>query len=331
MARTQAKVLASIWTDPDWLALPERSKLLYLLVLSQPRLTLAGSIDVMPGRWARMLSPDTTEADTEAAADRLVRSGFVVLDDDELVVRSFTRHDLAIGAVNVNLVKGFWSAWAGIRSPMLRKVVIDNLPDAIWDREGVKRPDQAEQLRSEPQLELRLEPESEPSVDLLPASFFHHPPTVPTEVAGPPEPVQPEPLTDDEIDQQANRAVNLVCRQRAARQPGVTNPGAYARSIGENFDPAERAELRALIASGVPTEEAAAKVADPMHGFDAFGGPPATDPAAIQAAADKAKEAERATKAKLAEITAAPEVRMSREQIRALRSVPDPSTQEVAQ
>jgi len=162
MARNQATIYASFWSDPASTGLTSGAQRMYFLLLSQPKLSLAGALDVHPKRWAK-LAPDTTETDVEAALAELVEARFVVVHDDELVIRSFVAGDLCRGAVNVNLIKGMWSAWAAISSPVLRKVVVDEMSSKAWDREGVTRPNEAEELRSRPRLELPLRPESEPT------------------------------------------------------------------------------------------------------------------------------------------------------------------------
>ena len=166
MARTQAKIVTSIWTDPDWLALSSAAQRLYLMLLSQPKLTIAGCLDVMPARWAR-LSPDTDEAGILEALEELSEARYVVIDGDELIIRTFVSHDLGAGTLNSNLVKGMWSAWAGILSPTLRAVVVAEMPARVYDREGVDVPEEARKLRFPP----LSEPRSEPSVDLLPVPF----------------------------------------------------------------------------------------------------------------------------------------------------------------
>lgn len=165
MARTQAKVLVTIWSDDEWRETPSSAQRLYLLLLSQSRLNLSGCLDLMPARWANC-APDTTTDDIERDIAELERRRYIAVDREtgELVVRSFTEHDLAAGALNKNLIKGFWSAWAGILSATLRKVVVDALPDVVWSKSNGSTPPAAELMRSEPQLELPLQPQSEPSV-----------------------------------------------------------------------------------------------------------------------------------------------------------------------
>lgn len=149
MARTHGRILSTIWDDPDFLDLSGAAQRMYFLLISQKKLTLAGSLDFKPARWR--LSRDVTRADVEDALDDLEAHRFVVVDreTDELVIRTFVRHDSGYGR-NSNLLKGVWSAWASIESPVLRKVVVDNLPDELWEQEKAPAPGAAQQMRWSP-------------------------------------------------------------------------------------------------------------------------------------------------------------------------------------
>ncbi len=155
MARSYGKILAAIWADPDWAQLTRGAQHTYAMLISQPGLTLAGSIDLMPSRWARYAA-GLTEHDVRADLDELASARFVVVDHgtSEAVVRTIVRHDFDGARVNVNLVKGLWAAWAGILSATLRKVVVDHVPAPIWDRPGASAPEAAQQMRRSPRLEL---------------------------------------------------------------------------------------------------------------------------------------------------------------------------------
>lgn len=159
MARTQAKIVTACWSDPDWCSLPADAQRLYWLLISQPKLSLAGCLDLMPARWAR-LAGDTDEDDVNTSLEVLTMRRFVAVDDDELVVRTFVRVDLGVKA-NGNLVKGMWGAWRAIISPRLRKLVVDEMPDEVFDRCPDEVPDEARRMRSEPPLEWAFEPASE--------------------------------------------------------------------------------------------------------------------------------------------------------------------------
>jgi hypothetical protein len=148
MARSHAKILASIWTDPDWIALNSGPQRAYLLVLSQPKLSLVGVIDYMPTRWSGFAA-DTTPADFDAAVDELERARFVLVDraTSEIAVRSFARHDLP-PRPNINLLKGVWSAWSAVTSGRLRHEIAHELPDHLWSEKRCPPPKTAIEMRS---------------------------------------------------------------------------------------------------------------------------------------------------------------------------------------
>lgn len=163
MARSQAKLLVTIWSDDDWLATSAAAQRLYWLLLSQSRLNLAGCVDLMPGRWAA-LAPDTTVGDIESALAELEERRFVVVDQVtcEVLIRSFTAHDFKPGQWNKNLSDGLWRGWEGILSPKLRRVVVENLPEWLWERSADARPSAAERMRRSPRLEPDPKPRSQP-------------------------------------------------------------------------------------------------------------------------------------------------------------------------
>lgn len=182
MARSHGKVLAKVWQDPDWTSLPPRAQWLYMLLLSQPKLSLIGCLDYMPGRWARLAGGITADYIEDIIAD-LEDADYVVVDrdTDELLIRTFVRHD-GIENGNVNLRKGMWGAWKAVQSTTLRKVSVDNMPDGLWtDCDD----DEAQQMRrsepmeraSERALQRTSEQASEPSLIPNPSSTIPHTPT----------------------------------------------------------------------------------------------------------------------------------------------------------
>jgi hypothetical protein len=152
MARSHAKLLAAIWSDPEFIAMPTDAQRLYMLLLSQPKMSIVGCIDFMPARWAR-LAPDTTAVDVERSAWVLHEHRFVVIDlaTEELVIRTLVKHDGVRATANRNLLKGFWSAWEAIESAALQQAVTDQIPDDVWDAQKLPPPAAAlEMRRSEP-------------------------------------------------------------------------------------------------------------------------------------------------------------------------------------
>lgn len=148
MARQHAKLLAAIWSDPEFVVMPVDAQRLYMLLLSQPKLSIVGCIDFMPARWAR-LAPDTTAVDIERAAWVLHEHHFVVIDPatEELVIRTLVKHDGVRATANSNLLKGFWSAWSTVESAALRKVVTDQVPDEVWEAKKWPPPPAALDMR----------------------------------------------------------------------------------------------------------------------------------------------------------------------------------------
>lgn len=111
MARSHGKILVGVWIDPDFVDLTPMEQWAYFMLLSQPKLNLVGCIDRETG---------------------------------ELLVRSMTKHD-GLRTNNPKLMKGLWGAWTGIASPMLRAIAVDNMPDALFEADGV--PEAAKRLR----------------------------------------------------------------------------------------------------------------------------------------------------------------------------------------
>lgn len=177
MARSHGKILCRIWQDPDWRALAPREQWAFLLLLSQPKMSLVGCIDLMPGRWAALTNGMTTEV-LEVAIEGLVAARFVAVDreTDELLIRSFTRND-GIPTSNPKLRKGLWGAWEAICSTPLRQVAVDNMPADLWTHD---HPLAAARMRRSARIEQATDSPIDRGTDsttLLPPSTYHHPPS----------------------------------------------------------------------------------------------------------------------------------------------------------
>lgn len=135
MARSHGKIHADIWRDPDFRSLTAAAQRLFFVLLSQPKLTLVGSLDLTVSKWAK-LAADTSTGAVEDAMDELGRHGYVVVDKDvdELVIRSFTKHDIDPARFNSNLAKGLWGAWRGLVSDDLRRSVVMEIPADLWEK-----------------------------------------------------------------------------------------------------------------------------------------------------------------------------------------------------
>lgn len=94
MPRSHGRIMAAIWNDADFLALPEGPQRLYLFLLSQPDLSHAGLVPMRVRRWAKKVAGATAETVRAYLAD-LEDARFVVADDDteEVLIRTFVRND----------------------------------------------------------------------------------------------------------------------------------------------------------------------------------------------------------------------------------------------
>ena len=92
MAREFAQIRLSIWMDDDFTTLSTEQQLVYLMLSSQPTINLAGVLDYLPGRLAR-LSGGLTAGKVGRIIGELEERSFVFLDTDteELLVRSLIR------------------------------------------------------------------------------------------------------------------------------------------------------------------------------------------------------------------------------------------------
>jgi hypothetical protein len=94
VARAEARILVSIWTDPDFRALSPNAQWAYMFLLSQQDLAHTGVIPLRVRRWAQSAEGMTPQVLGEALR-RLEAARFIVADRDceELLIRSFIRRD----------------------------------------------------------------------------------------------------------------------------------------------------------------------------------------------------------------------------------------------
>lgn len=126
MARSHARLLLTVWADPDWRALPMAAQWLYEALISQPTITWAGVLPLQPRRW-RGLAADVDAATIEVALKALAAHRFVVVDEDteELLVRSFVRHDGV--ARQPNVLKAALREAQTVQSLAIRRVLAAEL------------------------------------------------------------------------------------------------------------------------------------------------------------------------------------------------------------
>lgn len=122
MARDYANIFTAIWREPDWKALPSRAQRTYFMLVTQPDISAAGTLDLTVKRWAK-LAADTTVATVRADLEVLAAARFVFVDEDteELLVRTFVKHDKGYG--NSKRRGAIVDAAKGLESPQLRQIL----------------------------------------------------------------------------------------------------------------------------------------------------------------------------------------------------------------
>jgi len=130
MARTYASISVTRSMDPGWRALTWAQQGVYDYLLSHPKLSLCGVLDVKVNSWAKAAvdGPTVTQHVEALEAHDLLRWDH---DTDELAIRTFVRHDGVLK--NRNLAKGMWSAWTSVESENLRLYLVDNFPEEAFE------------------------------------------------------------------------------------------------------------------------------------------------------------------------------------------------------
>lgn len=193
MAARHTRLSRAIWDDPDFAPLTAPAKLLYLHLISSPKISLIGALDHTPGRWARATSLTREQVDQALAELEDARFVLVDLDSEEIAVRSFVRHDVQV--TNPKMAKAVWSAWSQMGSASHRVAILDEIPEPAW----IHAPDAALNQRQERE---RNGPGTEPERQSTPDPL---PPPSPTSLLPPPSE-----------------------RDLSPRQPPVDNPGREA-------------------------------------------------------------------------------------------------------
>ena len=126
MARSEGRILTSIWTDPQFVALDGGSQRMYLFLLSQPDLNHLGVITLAPIRWTSRAS-DLNIQRVLAELSALATARFVIVDETEeqLMIRTFLRNDRVCRQPNV--LRAALAAIPTVTSAVLRSALYDEL------------------------------------------------------------------------------------------------------------------------------------------------------------------------------------------------------------
>jgi len=119
MARTEARIKATMWEDADFKALTPNAQWLYTMLLSQRGLSFAGVLPYTPKRWATLAKGVTPAVITRTIAE-LQTNRYIVVDTgtEELWIRTFVRHDGILD--NPRLKRVHADDVNAIQSPIIR-------------------------------------------------------------------------------------------------------------------------------------------------------------------------------------------------------------------
>ncbi|MEV4197032.1 hypothetical protein [Micromonospora globbae] len=126
MARSEARLAVSIWTDADFLALSPTAQRMFMFLLSQPDLAHDGVLALRERRWSKTAA-GLTSANVESDLNELRRARFIVVDEDteEVLIRSFIRRDKVYRQPNV--LRAAADHLATVSSPVILAAVAAEL------------------------------------------------------------------------------------------------------------------------------------------------------------------------------------------------------------
>ena len=135
MARTYAQIQVAIWQDDDFRALPPEAQHLYFLLLTSPKLNLAGVADWRPNRVAT-LARYWDEPNVRKAAEILEHADYILTDPrtEEVVVRTFIKHDGILR--NPKTAAGMVAAWGNTYSQPIRRCIANEVSRLVSN--GIK-------------------------------------------------------------------------------------------------------------------------------------------------------------------------------------------------
>lgn len=137
MARTHARLLCSVWDDVDYRSMGLELQGLFNALLAYPKISWCGVIDYMPRRLMR-IDPALTEESLWEKLARLhnYRAIQIDTDTDELLVRTFVKHDGVMKHPNV--AKAMGKAIGEMESELLRDVLMHELGKLYIEEPGLE-------------------------------------------------------------------------------------------------------------------------------------------------------------------------------------------------
>ena len=124
MARTEARIKSSIWSDDDFNSLSSNAKLLYFVIISQPTVNFCGVISQTPKRFSS--DSGLSVQKVNATLKELSEGRFIFIDDtEEILIRSFIKHDGVLAQPNI--IRAMAKDWVSIRSKAIKAQILDFL------------------------------------------------------------------------------------------------------------------------------------------------------------------------------------------------------------
>lgn len=107
MARDHARIKTSRQRDVDWRGLSVNAQWTYDAVTTSEALSYVGVVDYRPGKIAALAKGQSAKR-VEAAVKELEAGNFVVVDwlTEELLIRTYVRHDGVLARVNMGKAMG---------------------------------------------------------------------------------------------------------------------------------------------------------------------------------------------------------------------------------
>jgi hypothetical protein len=222
MARAYAQIHQRIWADPEWRALDGDAQLLYLLLMSQPSLDLAGVLPLQTRRWASCVA-DWTAPAIDMALTRLADARFVVVDQDteEVLIRSFIRNDG--GYKTPGVLKSALKSAEAVQSPAIRSALFIEL-GRLPRLEGKTAAEGEASIKA---TRAALEPIGDPFPDPIRDGIERNPSGMPSQ-----EPI-PDPIVDLSVSVSVPRSSHLG--NSAAKSGGASHVSSGPGSTPPRF------------------------------------------------------------------------------------------------
>ena len=124
MARTHGRIKVEVWdVGSDYRLLSLDAQWAFTMLISQPTVTMCGTLPFAPKRWAKLAARLTLDR-LEDAIRELEDSWYVIVDrdTDEILIRTMVKHDRAWS--NPKLVESARRRFKEIESEVIRDYLI---------------------------------------------------------------------------------------------------------------------------------------------------------------------------------------------------------------